>query len=726
MRKYVFILLICFSFTNDWDLNEVEYLIYTKEFLSDAANSLYDLHENDVDINDQLKTKIILDEEINSSLNEYIFNNFDLINGSFTNLKYLVIIGDESVIPPLYNLEVPCDDCFSSENINTPNPKLITGRILASNLSEANTIIDNTIAYSLNPASGDWKSELLLLSDDQFKNGELIRSEKWHTLHSEVIYNKLKNNLNINCMYGPMFDRLQSIDWYTQPDFTDAIIHNINQGVGIINYIGHGTSEFLADENILTYSDIDRISIGGNNENHLPIWIVGTCAFGNYTNENCLAQKILTKGNAGIAVISATGGVTPAANFLYLKNFFSNNLYNYLNGNQITNCEGNCDRLGDLFYYSKDFLGQSSSNIHLFGDPALKLQISKLNSNLIDDNIETIDVGTTNTIEISNNSLSTLRILNNDRTIHIDSYDYTGSIPEDSCLIDPTNFPSCLDNFEFTYNGETLYKKEDYGSFNFILPIDAVQLNSAIIKIQNDADNHIQIINNISLTINEGNIINDNAGPIITILQNNSIITDNSTIYPPYDLRLEFEDDLPINISGFNYHDIRLWIDDNETMGIELNDYFQSTNQGGFIDNYTINVNDITQEKHIINIEAWDILNNRGYISYIINFYDNDNIIYNVYNFPNPFEDKTFFTFGFSNSEPIIAKIDIYTLNGEKIYSILESLDSNNEHFYNIEWNGIDNFGNKISNGIYLYHLEIFDQNNENIHSETYKLAKSK
>ena len=240
MKKNIFLLLISFVFMNDWEFSEVEYLIYTKEFLLEAANSLSNLHENEVNINDKLKTKIILQEEISISFNEFIFDNFPFTNDSFINLKYLVIIGDETVISPLYILGVPCDDCFSSTNVNNPNPKLITGRILASNLVDANIIINNTIDYSLNAAPGDWKSKLLLFCDDQYKNGELTRSEKWHTLHSEVFYNKLKDNLNIHCMYGPMFERQQSVDWYSQPNFTDSLIQFINQGVGIINYIGHG------------------------------------------------------------------------------------------------------------------------------------------------------------------------------------------------------------------------------------------------------------------------------------------------------------------------------------------------------------------------------------------------------------------------------------------------------------------------------------------------------
>ena len=38
----------------------------------------------------------------------------------------------------------------------------------------------------------------------------------------------------------------------------------------------------------------------------LPIWVVGTCAFGNYTNENCFAEKLLKKGDSAIAIISTT------------------------------------------------------------------------------------------------------------------------------------------------------------------------------------------------------------------------------------------------------------------------------------------------------------------------------------------------------------------------------------------------------------------------------------
>ena len=460
MKLYIFLILSNFLIAKNWDINEIEYLIFTKNSLLEAANQLSNLHENDVPNNDKLKTKIILEDTLSVPLNELIFNTY-LANNESGNLKYLAIIGDEFIIPPIYYLGTPCDDCFSSENINIPDPKLITGRILCSNQQQATTIIENIKNYVLNPYHGDWKSEMLLFCDDQFKNGETIRKEKWHTLHSNVIYNSLKNNLNINCMYGPMFERQQSIDWYTQPEFTNSLIQYINKGLGIINYIGHGTSEFLADENILTYSNIDLISIENNK---LPIWIVGTCSFGDYINQNCFAEKLLKKGDAAISVISTTGGVSYAANFYYLKKFFTENLFDLLNNNAQN------ERIGDLFYNAKGNLF-TAYTFHLFGDPAMKIQLSKSNSSLIDNNIENINIGSENHLTINNNDLSTLRILNNDKTLTF-NYNYNGSeyTPSDSCFSN-SNY-SCIDEFSFTYNGEILYNGEFNQSANFTLPVN--------------------------------------------------------------------------------------------------------------------------------------------------------------------------------------------------------------------------------------------------------------
>jgi hypothetical protein len=722
--KYIFLTFINFIFSSTWELDEIQYLIYTDNRFINSAELLSNLHENEVLEQHKLKTKIVLHDSLKTSINQFIFSNFIQENNEFINLKYLVIIGDETVISPILSFSGnPCDDCFSSVIPSNPDPKLITGRILCANDNQASNIINNIRNYSLNPFEGSWKSDMILLSDDQFKSGATIRNEKWHTLHSNKIYDSLKSYMNINCIYGPMFERQQSIDWFTQPSLTEKLIQDINKGLGLINYIGHGTSEFLADEAILTFSDIDLIAI---NNNKLPIWVVGTCSFGNYLNQNCLAEKILTQGNAGIAVISTTAGVSDLSNFNYLKNFFIENLKNILNN------ENDNKRIGDLFFESKGNL-YAADKFHLFGDPAMQINLSTNNYNLLPENLENISIGTPNKISVDNNGLSTLRISNNDQSI-IYTYDYSGDNynTNDSCFNASFNY-SCMDEFQFFFNGDGLYLEEFYNSTDYVLPIDAYQLKSVIIKLHNDYQNTIQIMDNINLIINDTEIINDGRGPNITLSQNNVNISDkdydSSIIYPPYNFQILIDDELPINISGLNYHDIRLWIDNNSSESIILNDlYISSSDNNGYYGyiNFLLPQDYIKNGSAIINIEAWDIMNNRGYSTYNVFFSEYSNSVYNVYNFPNPFKNETNFTFSCINSSQIYSKINLYTLDGNKIYSRYDDLGYNNNHFYQIKWDGNTNQGLEIPNGIYIYELEIFDNNNSSLHKGIYKLAKSK
>ena len=77
-----------------------------------------------------------------------------------------------------------------------------------------------------------------------------------------------------------------------------------------------------------------------------------------------------------------------------------------------------------------------------------------------------------------------------------------------------------------------------------------------------------------------------------------------------------------------------------------------------------------------------------------------------VYNFPNPFTDKTFFTFKLTQI-PDNLKINIYTIAGRLIKQIEKSSAQLGYDFNKIEWDGKDADGDKIANGTYLYKVII-------------------
>jgi len=98
----------------------------------------------------------------------------------------------------------------------------------------------------------------------------------------------------------------------------------------------------------------------------------------------------------------------------------------------------------------------------------------------------------------------------------------------------------------------------------------------------------------------------------------------------------------------------------------------------------------------------------------------NDLQIFNVYNFPNPFSDQTYFTFKLTQI-PDELKINIYTLTGRMIKQFNLTASELRYDFNKIFWDGKDNDGDLIANGVYFYKI-ISKKGSESIHT-TQKLA---
>ena len=720
-RIFIFLItLLSYSYNQENDTS-TEYIIYTSSELMDSAELLKNFYNNPdiygysnsniLDIS--LKTEIVTTNMVSPQyFKSYLFDNYSNFNGAFSALKYLLILGDETIIEPLKYLNiVASDDYFSSilsSQSTFPIPTISTGRLLVKNSNEALNNINAIINYITDVSEGSWKSESLLIADDIYKNGKEIYEEIIHTEYSDSIYNRLKDNMNVSCLYGNEFARYQSSDWYIQPEVNNNIVQKINNGLSIVNYIGHGTSSILADEDILTASDINQISI---QENKLPIWIVGTCSFGNYLNENCLSEQLLNKGNAAIAIISTTYNVSYDSNWNFLNNLYSN-IESYLNN------ENNHFRLGDQVFYSKQKIGNNAGidyKFHLFGDPAMPIKIAKSTNNLVNP-IQQIDIADFNTLNVDNNALSTVKIILEDKIKNIN-------------YLDENNVSKSL---SYNIPGEILFYNAFYNSTDYILPLNINTNNKAIINIHNDYENTFQNISNINLSISEEFDFNNDTGPSITITHKGKEIFENDTIYPPYDVKVFFEDTNPINLSGLNDNNLRLWINDDENNILILNDLFipidsQNTYKG-YVEINLMDYLSIDSDNNI-KVQAWDILGKNNVLNLNFKTFNNE-LVYNVYNFPNPFNNTTNFTFHYSEKEAVNVEINIYTINGFKVKTITqENIAPSNSTFYKIsqKWDGKDNNNNDLSNGTYIYKLSIYQNaDNKLIHEGIYKASKVK
>jgi hypothetical protein len=110
--------------------------------------------------------------------------------------------------------------------------------------------------------------------------------------------------------------------------------------------------------------------------------------------------------------------------------------------------------------------------------------------------------------------------------------------------------------------------------------------------------------------------------------------------------------------------------------------------------------------RHTLEILAKDASGNFfDSTSYRVIFYVlNENDISNVFNYPNPFARTTHFTFILvGKDKPDEVKIKIYTIAGRLIRDINLSPIDLNVNLNKIYWDGRDEDGDEVGNGVYLY-----------------------
>jgi len=130
-------------------------------------------------------------------------------------------------------------------------------------------------------------------------------------------------------------------------------------------------------------------------------------------------------------------------------------------------------------------------------------------------------------------------------------------------------------------------------------------------------------------------------------------------------------------------------------------------------DKFYYNQNSITTGKIIfpiddniihLNVKAWDNANNPSEKEIkLFRSEENEFKIYNAFNFPNPFNNRT--QFSFEVTKDFDLRLDVYTLGGRRIKSIEKfNLPAG---FNIVNWNGLDAFGQKIANGVYIYRIKV-------------------
>lgn|GEM_PF-1819886 len=137
---------------------------------------------------------------------------------------------------------------------------------------------------------------------------------------------------------------------------------------------------------------------------------------------------------------------------------------------------------------------------------------------------------------------------------------------------------------------------------------------------------------------------------------------------------------------------------------------------------------ELTAGLHSITFTASDIHGNRSESSEYSLLVATDNVLIDYGNFPNPFQSETYFYFEVTNRVSDFT-LDIFTVDGRRImrYSptdVFMDGDITAPGFHKIRWDGRDQAGEFVSNGVYFYRFTV--KIGGKTHNSVGKIAKAR
>lgn len=289
--------------------------------------------------------------------------------------KYLILFGDghwnfkgfntdlypmdPQQVPPYlawvdpWQGEVPADNRYADID-DDGNPDIIVGRIPVGNLEQAQAVIDKLVSYRTGYRKQDWQRRALFVADRTDPvAGDFI------SFTDKIIEAYLPPDLTVQRIFlgAPYKDGTAMVA---------AITRAINQGVWMIQYMGHGSPNTWTKEQSWSLKAIKNL----HNAGRYPMVFTFNCLDGYfaYPGYPSITETMLRQSQAGsIAAISPTGLGTTNAQHEFRKLLMDELFQNHAStiGEAMFKAKQQYYK-----YYGRHYLIETDT---LFGDPTLPI-----------------------------------------------------------------------------------------------------------------------------------------------------------------------------------------------------------------------------------------------------------------------------------------------------------------------------------------------------------------
>lgn len=594
--------------------------------------------------------------------------------------------------------------------ITTHGLDVAIGRFPVNNTEEASNVVDKVTAYVSDGSSyGPWRNRLVLVADHKDEDGQI------HISQADSYTDDIATQqpcINIDKIYMDNYLMENTASGSRFPDGKDALIQSLNEGSLIVNYTGHGGEVGWSNASILDISDINNLENG----NRLAACVTATCEFGRWDDpgRQSGAEIMFIRPNGGSIAMFTTVRVVYSGPNYFLNQAFYQHVFDRDTSDNTTL------PMGEIFRRTKNdswLGGINNRNFSLMGDPAMPLAYPDLQARVTAiNNIATTD-STIDTLSALTKILVTGEVVDpNGNFVPSFNGDLFATVYDK-----PSRFTTRRSPYTFNwqknrvFNGTASVTNGRF-SFEFVVPID-ISYDDGFGKIslylQNPSVDASGCNQNIFIGGASGAPISDDTPPEMDLFMNDEKFVEGGMVGPNPTLLADIFDENGLNTVGTGIgHELTAVLDGDENNVIVLNDFYAASKdsyQEGRI-NYPFT--ELSTGEHTLEVKVWDVANNSstGSITFVVA--DDANIaLGHVLNYPNPFTTNTKFYIEHNrNSRPLNVQIKIFTVSGRLVKTLDDSFFADGNLYCDLEWDGLDDFGDALGRGVYVYQVTVKDE----------------
>lgn len=582
------------------------------------------------------------------------------------------------------------------------------GRLPVSDETEAANATDKIINYYKADHMGDWRNKIVFVADDE--DGGLHQRDA--NIMANSVINRFKN-YNVQKVWIDAYKEEVVAGGQRYPSAQKAIVDAVQKGCFIINYTGHGGELGWAAERILTIEDITSWT----NTVRLPLFVTATCEFSRFDDP---ARK-----SAGeLTFLSTQGGSIALFTTVRLVSAYSNTVLNTYFYNRVgldSTSKSAPKPLGEIMRLTKnDYLltDNNERNFTLLGDAVMMLAYPKYN-------VVTTSINNKPVIDVTDTlkALSKVTITGAVQNLSGQLLPFNGDVyptvyDKPSTYQTLVNNTTSLPKLQFDMQNNIIYSGvasvvNGVFSFSFIVPKDiAYQVGRG--KISYYTTNSVEDANGYNQNFLVGGTADsadtDVEGPQVRLyMDDEKFVYGGLTGESPLFIAKLF-DAHGINTTGRGIgRELTLILDGDNTKSVVVSDYYKAKTNSYQEGEVRYPLKNITPGKHTITLKAWDTYNNASEsTTEFVVASDEAMALEHVLNYPNPFNGNTTFHFDHNRAgESLTVSVQIFTISGKLTKTITSQVVASTSHFDQISWNGLDEYGDKLANGVYIYKIKV-------------------